>query len=36
LIEFEGQQGWIASAFVRITLNGETVELDELLVEDAS
>ncbi|MFZ4812940.1 MAG: DUF4397 domain-containing protein [Phototrophicaceae bacterium] len=36
LIEFEGQEGWIASSFVRITLNGETVELDELLVEDAS
>lgn len=35
LVTFEGQEGWVASGFVRLTFNGLAVELDELLVEDA-
>jgi len=35
LVEFEGQSGWIASDFVRLTFNGSPFEIDELLVENA-
>lgn len=33
LVTFEGQEGWIASDFIRLTFNGRAVELDELLIE---
>lgn len=33
LVEFEGVTGWIASQFVRLTLNGEPYELSELFIE---
>jgi hypothetical protein len=32
-VEFEGQTGWVGSNFVRLTFNGELLDIDELLIE---
>ncbi|MEO0564580.1 MAG: hypothetical protein AAF125_20915, partial [Chloroflexota bacterium] len=33
LVEFEGQSGWVASDFIRLTFNGSQFDIDDLLIE---
>jgi hypothetical protein len=35
LVEFEGQDGWVASNFVRLSFNGRAYDIEDLLIEDA-